>query len=148
MSDPTDDLNLAAPLRLALIDSAEIADLIAAYELYPAVFTRRPTPPDAAFPLIIINPDASIGDQDALNSARPVVRRDVAVYGKQPDDYRAVDQCGYLIRRLFHRKRFAIAVPGFHVIDIVAAGPMVGPVDGPEYVARVVPLTIRLQALP
>lgn len=138
-------LNMAAPLRLALAAAPLAADL-SQYGGEPAVFTRRPVPQGATYPHIIISPDVAIGDQDGLTSPRPVVLRDIAIYGLQPDQYRLVEQLGYAVRALFHRQKWAITPEGYDVIDIVARGPTPGPTDDDTTVARIVGLTIRLRS--
>lgn len=140
-------LNLAIPLRTAVIGNIAVSGLLAQWQGEPAVFTRRPVPSDAPYPMIVINPDISIGNQDSLKTRRPVVRRDLLIYGLQPDDYRAVEDMGYLLRDQFHRQPRSVVIPGFGVIDIVATGPMAAPVDSEIEVARVVGLQLRLQDL-
>lgn len=141
------DLNLAGPIREALMGSGPIVALLGAWQSEASIHTRRPVPDGAGYPMSIVNPDVSIGDMDGLTSRRPLVTRDVAFYGQQPDQYRAVESLGYLARELFHRKRFALVVPNFHVIQIVATGPFVAPTDDDKTVGRMVSLAIQLEAL-
>ncbi len=144
-------LDLAGPLRTAVIEATAISEQLSTWEGEPAVFTRRPAPADATYPLAQISPDVAIGDQDGLKSRRPVVMRDLAFYGRlgKPgsDQLRVVEDMAYLARDLFHRQRLAITVPGYDVIDIVAGGPVEGPTDNMNLVGRVVTLTIRLRSV-
>lgn len=139
------NLDLAAPLRAALLAASGISSRLATYSGEPAIFTRRPLPADATYPLIMINPAAGIGDQDYLNNPMPIVMRDVAVYGNQPGDYRAVESMAYDMRELFHRNRWAITPDGYDVVQIVANGPHIGATDDQTTVGRVVGLTIQLR---
>lgn len=141
------DLNIAGPLRTALMDNSAITDLLGTWHGEPSIHTRRPIPGDAEYPLIVINPDAAISDADMLVTHIPVVTRDIAIYGKQAADYRSVETLGYLIRGLFHDQKGSIIVPNFHVLDIRASGPIAGPTDDDEIVGRIVSLTVRLQDL-
>jgi hypothetical protein len=144
------DLNLAGPIRTAILAISDVTGRLATWEGEPAIFTRRPVPADAVTPYLVISPDVSISyPEDALISKRPFVRRDVTAYGLQGDvpEYRAVEELGYLLKGFFHQNRFAIDVPSFHVVDLMAAGPMAAPVDDEKLVARVVPLSIRLEDL-
>ncbi len=109
--------------------------------------TRRPIPSESGNPTIVIGPNAGLSDRDGLTSRRPLVVRDVSIYGQQPDHYRDVEALGYITRALFHRKRFAISVPGFQVIEITARGPTPGPTDDATDVCRYVSLTIALRDL-
>lgn len=147
------DLNLAAPLRDALINDAGIVALLGSWNGEASVFTRRPTPEGATYPLLLVNPDTSISDQDWITAQKPIVRRDIAIYGQHgtpgspTDQLRAVDSLGYLIRALFHDQRFSISVAGHHVVEIRASGPMAAPTDDAKLVGRIVSLAIHLQAL-
>ena len=141
-------LDLSAPIRLSLLENAEICDFLHDFKGSPAIFTRRPLPENAPYICLAISPDIAIGNEDALISLRPIVTRDVVVYGRQPDDYRDVEACGYLIRDHFHKKRFSIQPEGYSVIEIVASGPIPAPTDDVKTVARLVGLNIRLQRRP
>lgn len=140
-------LDLSEPIREAVLGNPAVAGLLSVYVGSPAVFTRRPVPSAAEYPLVAISPDVSIVDEDFLNTLHPVVIRDVTVYGLQDgaEAYRTVEQVGYELRGMFHRKKFSIVPDGYSVIDIVAIGPIPAPVDDDKLVARVVSLTIRLQ---
>lgn len=146
MSQPT-DLNLAAPIRLALLDAAPISSALTLWEGEPAIFTRRPVPQDALYPFVVISPDVTISDEDALVARRPIVVRDIVVYGEQPDQYRLVEDTAYRVRALFHRQRFSVIVAGYSVVEIVAKGPMPSPADDLQHIGRMVSLRFRLRDL-
>lgn len=146
-------LNLAQPLRDAVLGLTEVTDLLGTYAGEPSVFTRRPVPGEGTFPMIVISPDIAVTDQDALVSFRPVVMRDLAVYGQtiretselgQQDDYRSIETIAYALRDAFHRRREMLFVDDHHVIDIVASGPIPAPTGDDRLLGRVVTLTIRL----
>ena len=65
--------------------------------------------------------------------------------GSAQDDTRKVEQAADLSRELLHRQRFAVQVAGFSVIEILAGGPVPGPTDDDNEVARIVSLRIRLR---
>lgn len=141
----TEPLDLGPPLRAALCDAPGIGDEIEQWSGEPAVFTRRPIPDGAPELLIIVNPDSSLTDFDALKSDRPIITRDIAIFGDKVRHYRQVEAIGYRVRELFHRKRHAIAPGGYDVVDIICRGPTPGPTDDDQTVARVVGLTVRLR---
>lgn len=118
-------VDLAEPIRDALVASSEITALLATYAGDPAVFTRRPVPGDATYPFIVVTPDVTATDQDGLFDFRPIIVREIIAYTSNatPAEYRKVDQLAYLIRTLFHRQRRAITVAGWGVVDIVVTGP-------------------------
>lgn len=138
-------LDIAPALRDALCAAGTISPSLGQWKGEPSVHTKRPTPPDAEYPLIVINPPAAISDEDFLNSDHPIVIRDIAVYGRQPTQLRVVDEIGFAVRALFHRQKWAITPEGYDVIGIVASGPIPGPTDDDETVARIVGLTIKLR---
>ena len=135
-----------APAALAtLLADTYITERVARWHRRPCIFTRRPVPAGAAFPMIIINPNDAVGNFDALNTMHPIVVRSLGIYGQQDNDFRIVDQLGYKIREIFHRQRFSLAVDGFNTVEVVAAGPMTAPVDDDQTVGRIVTLTVKLQ---
>lgn len=138
-------LDLAPAIRTALIAEPTITGLITEFLGEPAVLTRRPTPDGAEYPLIVISEGVAITDADGLTSDRPIVVRDVLIYGNQPDDFRTIEQLGYLVRELFHREKEAIDPADYHVIEIVTAGPRAAPTSNDEIAGRVVTLTIQLR---
>lgn len=142
------DLNLAVPIRNAILANAAIASSLGLYEGDPAIFTRRPTPESVTYPIIQISPDISIGDMDFLTARLPIVRRDISVFGEQPGDYRLIENIGYLLRLQFHRQPRAIDLsPNYSVIDIRVTGPMSAPTDDDRLVGRACLCTFRLRDL-
>ena len=139
-------LDLGPSLRTALINDPGISGLITEWQGEPAVFTRRPTFTEVFYPLIVISEDVAVTEQDGLKSDRPIVVRDIIVYGHNPDDYRAVDEVAYQIRELFHREKNSIVSTDYHVVEIRAIGPIAAPSDDEEIVGRIVTLTIQLRS--
>lgn len=142
-------VDLAVPLRSAIIGDATVTGELSAYMGSYPVFTKRPVPDDAPSKLIIVSPDIILSDEDGLSDLRPVITRDISVYGTNGvagtvDDYRSVERVGYALRDLFHRRPQAIAVSGYDVARIEVAGPMPAPADDDQTVGRMVTLTVRL----
>lgn len=143
----TNSLNLAGPLRTAMLDNADLVALLGTYAGEPSIHTRRPIPSEAVSPDAVISPDVAITDADGLTSRRPIVMRDISIYGDQPDQYRQVEEAAYLTRLMFHRLPRAIVVPDYQVIQITASGPSAGPTDDATTLCRYVSLMIQLRAL-
>ena len=139
-------LDLAPAILAAIKTDPTITGLLSTFQGEPAIATRRPVNDGMEYPLIAISPDVAVNDADALTSFRPVVIRDIIVYGNQPDDYRTVEQIGYRLRDLFHRNRDVIIPTGFDVIAVTATGPRAAPTSDDETVGRVVSLTIQLRS--
>jgi hypothetical protein len=145
------DLDLGPAIREALLAATQIAAHLSVYDGSPAVFTRRPVPSEADYPLIIVNDPVAITDEDGLTSDRPLWGPgDIAIYGRKAtpgtveDHTRLVQQLGIRTRLLFHRQKWALQVGGFHVIDIRASGPVPAPVDDDKTIGRIVSLLVRL----
>lgn len=141
---------LSAGLRDAIIGRSAIAAMLGTYDHEPSVHTRRPVPTGATYPAVVIGPNVSVSDQDFLTSRVPVLQRDVVVYGSAGapgaanDQYRDVEEIADEIHVLFHRNKDALVVDGFHVVDVVARGPIPAPTENERLIGRAVPLTIRL----
>ena len=142
-------LDLLAPLRTSVIEA--IGPDLPQWKGEPAVFTRRPTPEDAPTLCALVNPPGTLTDRDALNSDRPYVEHDIAVYGRKgapgsaEDETRIVEQMGFSLRDHFHRQKWSVQPEGFRVISITARGPFVAPVDDDQTVGRIVALAILLR---
>lgn len=139
--------DLSEGLRDAVMESAEITQLLAQWAGEPAIHTRVPAPADSEYPMIVIPPAASNEEMDALSANRTIQVRDVIVYGRVPDQYRIVEQIGFALRAVFHRRKFLTVPDGFAVVDIRASGPMPAPVDVDMTAGRMVRLTIRLREI-
>ncbi len=139
-------VDLAVPLRTAVIGHAPVTAKLSAYKGSWPVFTRRPAPADATPPYVMVSPDISSTNQDGINDERPVLVRDISVYGMNdtPAKYVTVEEIGYLLHHLFHSQRLSITVPGWHVIQITSRGPIPVPADDDKMVGRMVSLTIEL----
>lgn len=138
--------DLAAPIRAALIGASGITSRLSAYASSYPVFTRRPAPVDAPYPMIMISPDISVTDRDGVNDMQPIVERDIAIYGQNDTaaHYRDVEAIAYAVRELFHRQWRALTVSGWKVVSIVARGPMPAPTDDEQTIGRMVTLTVSL----
>jgi hypothetical protein len=146
-----DDLDLGVPIRKSLLANPDIAGELDQYESEPAVFTRRPVPPDAPDLIVIVNSPYAITDADGLTSDRPIVNLDLAVYGRKgkpgtaQDQTRVVERLGFRLRTHFHRQKFSVQPEGFSVIDVRAGGPVPAPTDDDQTIGRLVSLIVRLR---
>ncbi len=141
-------LDVGPALRTALLAEPTIAGLLSEFHNEASIHTVLPVPAEVVPVFIVIGSDVTLTDFDALISRRPIVQRDIFVYGAQPDDFRDVEQIGYSIRELFHRERFSITLTDYDVVEIVASGPRPAPTSDEETTGRVVTLTISLREKP
>jgi len=145
--------DLAIPLRNAIIANSNIMGNLPLYTTGDDnVFTSRPVPADAPYPMIVISPDLSRTDMGGLRDERYISMRDVTVYGQtQPlsqgvSQYRLVETIAFLLFDLFHRNQKAIVVPSWKVVQIWGSGPSPAPTDDDMTVGRIVSLRIELNA--
>jgi len=137
-------------LREALLGVSAITELLGTYQGEPSIYTRRPVPSGATYPALVIGPNVFMRDQDFLTSRLPIIGRDIVVYGQmaapgsEDDQYRDVEEIADGVYDLFHRNRLSLLVDGFHVVDVVANGPIASPTENERLIGRAVPLTIRL----
>lgn len=143
-------LDVGPAIRTAILADSTITGSLPSYLGAASVHTRIPLPTGISLPYIVIGPDVAISDYDGLRSDRPLVLRDIYVYGEagstRQDDYRTVEILGYAIRDLFHRAKSVLSVDDYDVVSVTASGPIVAPSSDEEIVGRVVTLTIRLRS--
>jgi hypothetical protein len=147
-------LDLSEPIRTAILANTDVVALLASFKSSYPVFTRRPAPVDAPYPMILVSPDISISSlTDMIHDFRPVQVRDVIAYGENTTakKYRNVETLGHLIRGIFHSNRQSIDVTGvnqgWNVVNVTAAGPVPAPTDDDQTIARMVTITFQLARL-
>lgn len=144
MSAPA--LEVLVPVRSAIIAVPYITSRLGTYQSEASVHTRRPTPPDAGYPMITVGPLVTRGDEDGINTWKPVVILDLITYGEQKAQYRQVDEVADALYQLFHRQRTAVTIDNYSIVDLRCSGPTPAPVDDESRVGRRVSLTARLFA--
>jgi hypothetical protein len=143
--------DISPAMRSAILGNTYITSRLSTWQGSPAVLTRLPVPEGVTFPCIVIPFNSVTSNQDALVNKRTVIIRDIMVYGNiaaagTPEDQtRRVDEMAFELRRLFHRNKRALVNTSYHVIDIVANGPIPAPVDDNETTGRMVTLTVRIE---
>ena len=139
------DPDLTVAIREAILADAGITALLATYLGEPAVFTRRPAPGDAVYPMIVVSGNQSTTNEDGVNDYRPFVSYELATYGinqQPPTQYRDVSTIAYALRTLFHRQH-NLEIDDWAVIDQRCNGPTDSPSIG-SFTVRAVSLTVRL----
>lgn len=136
--------DIIGSVRSRIMGNLDITSRIALWNNEPSVHTRLPLPSEVIFPLIAIGPTV-VGINDvSLNSTRILVVSNIYCYGAIPDDFRSVEEVGYLLRTLFHRNYKTIVIPGYSVIGLVAYGPNLAVADDINICGKLVSLSIRL----
>jgi hypothetical protein len=139
-------LEVLGPFRTAILANPTVTEQLATWNGSKAVFTKRPVPDDAKFPLIVVGPMVERnGLADGINDHRPIVTLDVTAYGAQPEHYRAVDLIAEHLFSMFHQQR-NVVVDGYATNQILASGPFPAPGDDESSMARRVRFNLRLRA--
>ena len=144
--------DLLPSIRAALAGAAAVTNELAAYLGSYPIFTRRPVPDDAPYPLIVINPVIQAGQGDGIRDQRPALVHDIIAYGTNGltgtvDNYRAVERIAFAVQQLFHRNPGAVSASGWSTSDVTALGPFPAPADDEQTVGRRVEITARLARL-
>jgi hypothetical protein len=112
------------------------------------VFTRRPVPPDAPYPLILVSGNIAQTDADGISDNRPIITRDIAVYGTNEDaeNYRTVESVADIVFAMFDKVHnvLDVAYNGWNLVSIRCSGPIVAPTDDDLHVGRIVTVQIQL----
>lgn len=126
-------IDLAPAIRTSLLTIAD------------TVYTRRPVPSGATYPMIVVSEDIVSTDRDLVASPMLFIVRDILIYGQNDtsENYREVESIAYAVRDKFHRRPDNISVNGWHIVDVIARGPIAAPTDDNTTVGRVVTLSIR-----
>lgn len=142
-------IDLAVTIRKHLLTNQDFIDIISVFgSNSKAVFTRRPVPETAKYPLCIISPAISGAHMDYLSCKSTSIDYDVIVYGQNDTakNYDDVEKVGYLVANLFHRvDTTKLEQNGFSIIAVTATTPFPAPTDDNDTVARAVRLTFDIK---
>lgn len=138
--------DITEPVRDALLANATLTGQLPTYNGSPTIFTRRPVPAEARYPMVVVSKDINIIDEDGIFDWRPVITRDIAVYhtNEKDSNYALVALLAFTIRSMFHRQRAAIVVPGWGITQILATGPIDNRIDQDNLAGSVVQLAVRV----
>lgn len=135
-------IDLQPAIREFILNDVEISSLLPTYSNSKTVFTRRPVPQDATYPMIIISNLVTDLENDYVNCGRRTLTFDISVYGQNDTatNYRNVERISMRLQTIFHRmQKYSLNMPtGSSLINTVALGPLSAPVDDETKIGRVV----------
>lgn len=142
-------IDLSSQIRSAIVADA-LSNDIATFSGSKAVFTRRPAPTGAIYPMVFIGPQIGAGQSDYVNGKlRRSIIYDVLTYGQNDDatKYRTVEKIAFAIAKKFARPSpFVITVPmGWHIVGISGSTPVPAPTDDLNVVGRMSQIFITIQ---
>lgn len=142
-------IDLSSQIRQAILNDPLSAD-ISSFSGSKAIFTRRPAPTGATYPMVFIGPQIASSQSDYVNGKlRRTIIYDVLTYGQNDDaaKYRTVEKITFAIGLKFARPSpFVIAAPtGFSIVGISGTTPSPAPTDDLQIVGRMISVTIILQ---
>jgi len=142
--------DIGPALRTALLANQTIVNILPVYLDVPTIFTRRPVPAQAPYPMIVVSDDITKTDRDGVHDQRPYITKDVVVYGHNDtaDHNREVMDLAAIVFDTFHRKRNAIYVDDgedWSVTSLTCTGPVSAPTaDDEVFVGRLVSVVAEL----
>jgi hypothetical protein len=141
--------DMSQSIRASLLGDSFVSANLPSYLGSLTVFTRRPVPPDAPYPMIVVDPDKADVDIGGLNFNQLRILADINVYGDNSTsaNYRLTEQLGYAAFDLFHRNRFSVQVQGWQTARVWCNGPVQIPSDDDMRVGRLISLTAELVRL-
>lgn len=142
-------IDLAPLIRTSILNDT-IATDIANFEGSKAIFTRRPAPDGANYPMVFISPQIPGAILDYLDGElRREVVYDILVYGQNDTaaKYRTVEKIGLALANKFARPSLNIITPptGFSIVKIVGTNMAVAPTDDLNIVGRFSTVTFTIQ---
>jgi len=142
-------IDLSALIRSAIIADPLASD-IANYSGSKAVFTRRPAPSDAPYPMVFVSPQIPGAILDYVDGdLRREVVYDILVYGKNDAsaNYRQAEKIGFALAKKFARpSRNIITLPaGYSMVGIRGTNMQVAPTDDLNIVGRLISVTFTIQ---
>lgn len=110
-----------------------------------SLFTRRPAPVGAEYPMAFISPIVGTNAEgDFLSEVVRPVLHTVNVYGwnDTPENYRTVESIAFGITGAFNRPERHLFTPpeGWEIVDVSSWGPLPAPTDDDKLVGRSVTL--------
>ena len=141
-------IDLQPAIRSVILNDVNIIGSFPAYQGSKPIFTRRPVPTDAPYPMIMISQPIANPQNDFVDCDRRTFTYDIAVYGLNDNstNYRFVETTANKIAKKFHRlKPYEISLPvGSSLIQSSTIGPLSAVVDDQNKVGRVVILNLEV----
>lgn len=141
-------IDLSTHIRAFILADSELTDDLSTYYGAKSVFTRRPVPQDAEYPIIVISPQIGSGEFDYIDRLHRTANYDIAVYAQNDTSahYRECEETAFLLQSKFARLTNAeFNTPAeWHLVQATATGPTPFPTDDNEKVARGVTVTFQL----
>ena len=123
-------MSISASFYQRLTTDAELAKMISDYNGLPAVFTASPVPANASLPYIVTAGNVSdTTDVPANTKNRTATQfmRDIRIFADQTGSMAKIEQMGERVWSLFHKK--PLSIPGWTVLEVKAARPVIYPQD-------------------
>lgn len=142
-------IDLQPTIRTFLLNDVTISSKLSDYSGSKALFTRRPVPQDASYPVGIISPIISDIETDYISCAeRRALQYNVIFYSNNDtsSSYRDVESLAFRAANLLHRAdRFAFVMPqNSTLIQTTASSPFPAPTDDIVKVARGITLNVEV----
>ena len=141
-------IDLSIAIRKHLLTIQDFIDIIAPYKNSYSVFTYRPVPEDATYPMSVISTTLGGADSDYINCFKRNIQYNVIVYDKNlsPQNYVNIENVANSIARSFHRlSPTSLDLSGVKVVSVTASNPFPAPTDDNETIARAITLNFEVK---
>lgn len=142
-------MNLQPAIRSFALADSTFSNFLTVYNGSKALFTRRPVPEDAVYPLAVVSPAITYRESDFVSGTKHFyLTHDFLIFdtNDSSSSYRAVEDAAFRIRNLFHRLDVnSFNTPsGYRLLLCLADYPIPGATDDLIKVSRVVQLTFDI----
>lgn len=143
-------IDLTVMIRKYILEIEEFTDVISNYGVDgKAIFTRRPVPEDAIYPMAVISPLYSEVKVQQITCNRRNLTYQIVVYGDNDtsDNYNKVEGAAFVLARSFDSANVHdFDMPqGAQLLGLTTTSPMSAPTDDNNRVARVVSVTFYVK---
>lgn len=140
-------IDLSVAIRKHLLTIQDFVDIIANYNNSESIFTYRPVPQDAPYPMCIISTTLGGNDSDYINCFKRNILYNVIIYDKNltPNQYVNIERAANTVARSFHRMNpTSLDIQGVRVVSVTASNPFPAPTDDNETIARAITLNFEV----
>lgn len=141
-------IDLSVAIRKHLLTIQDFIDIIASYKNSKSVFTYRPVPEDAEYPMSVISTTLGGTDSDYINCFKRNIQYNVILYDKNlsPESYINIERVANSVARSFHRLNPTLLdLTGVNVVSVTASNPFPAPTDDNETIARAITLNFEVK---
>lgn len=139
-------MTLQPSIRSFLLNDSTFSGYLTDYKGSKSLFTRRPVPEDATYPLAVVSPIITYRESDFVTGKQHFyITHDLLIFdtNESSSNYRSVEEAAFRARKVLHRLNpTTFTMPaGYRLLSCLADFPIPGPTDDLIKVSRIIQLT-------